>query len=188
MSRRIQTVKKSLKGKIHPTGETYFPSCRQPHTNKYLMTLHIILTLSCLWMSTAAATGQSTGLALEGPAWAGTAASAVKGRNGCLKEKLSFGEYRTVGVDRSWTRGYTVTTGWTSGIPTDEFYRKIITTDHIHRKQTLYFSLSDAAGHQSQAYCLTQLEARDFNIGHSPVSVINLLLDLAGPGMTSTHI
>jgi hypothetical protein len=81
-----------------------------------------------------------------------------------------------------------VTSGLTSGIPTDEFYQKILTTDHIQKKQTLYFSLTDEAGNQSQAYCVTELKAKDFNVGNSDVSVFNLALDLLGPGMESSNI
>jgi hypothetical protein len=132
---------------------------------------------------------QSMTLALEGDEWKDVGEYPVKGKDGIFKkESLMFGDYKTVAVDRSWTRGTEVTSGLTSGIPTDEFYKKIITTDHIEKKQTLYFSLRDEAGHQSQAYCVTELKAKDFNIGNSDVSAFNLLLDLAGPGVESSNI
>lgn len=133
--------------------------------------------------------GQSMTLALEGDEWKDVQAYPVKGKKNILsKESMTFGDYKTVEVDRSWTKGTQVTTGLTSGIPTDEFYTKIITTDKIHKKQSLYFSLQDKTGLQSQAYCATQLDAKDFNIGNSPVSALNLLLDLAGPGVSATNI
>ncbi len=135
------------------------------------------------------ATAQNMGLALEGEEWKDVKEYPVNGKNNFLKkEKLNFGEFKALEVDRSWTKGTTVTTGLTEGVPTDDFYKKIITTDHIHRQQTLYFSLGDESGQQSKAFCLSRLDARDFNIGNSSVSALNLLLDLAGPGVESSNI
>ena len=132
---------------------------------------------------------QSMTLALEGDEWKGVEMYPVKGKKNIFaKESLTFGDYKSVAVDRSWTKGYEVTSGLTQGVPTDDFYTKIITTDKIHKKQTLYFSLTDKTGLQSQVYSTTQLDAKDFNIGNSPVSAFNLLLDLAGPGVSSTNL
>jgi len=133
--------------------------------------------------------GQSMTLALEGEEWKGVKEYKVKGRNGFkFKEKLSFGNYASLDVDRSWTKGTEVTAGITQGIPTDEYYQRIITTNHIHKKQTLYFSLGDDAGNASRAYCVSRLDAKDFNVGHNSFSAVNLLLDLAGPGMESSNV
>jgi hypothetical protein len=135
------------------------------------------------------ATGQSMSLALEGKEWEGVDEYLVKGRTGLLiKQTITFGDYKSLEIDRSWTKGTQVTKGLTQGIPTDDFYKKIITTDIIHKKQTLYFSLGDGTGLQSQAFCASHLDARDFNIGNNSVSVLNLLLDLAGPGIESSSI
>jgi len=135
------------------------------------------------------ATGQSMGLALDAPEWKGVQSYPVSGRQTFFKkESLRFGPFHTTEVDRSWTKGYTVTTGLTHGIPTDQFYRKIITTDKSYRKQKLYFTLADQAGHINQIFSLAEARAKDFNIGNSPVSVVNLLLDIAGPGMASTDM
>lgn len=143
-----------------------------------------ILLLSAGW-----AAAQSMTLALEGKEWEGIKDYPVKGKNKIFsKESLTFGDYKTLEVDRSWTRGTQATSGITVGIPTDEFYKKLITTDHISRKQTLYFALADNEGNQSKAYSLAQLDAKDFNIGNCPVSAFNLLLDLAGPGVKSANI
>ena len=142
-----------------------------------------------LYIAAHQASSQSMTLALEGDEWKGVKEYPVKGKDGIFKkESLAFGDFKSVAVDRSWTRGTEVTSGLTQGIPTDEFYKKIITTDHIDKKQSLYFSLTDNTGLQSQAYCMTQLKAKDFNIGNSSVSAFNLLLDLAGPGVESSNI
>jgi hypothetical protein len=129
------------------------------------------------------------GLALEGSEWQGIHAYPVKGKNTFFKkQKLTFGDYNSIEVDRSWTKGTESTSGLTVGVPTDDFYEKIITTDHIHKKQTLYFAMGDDDGHQSKAFCASELDAKDFNIGNSDVSVFNLLLDIAGPGVKSSNI
>jgi len=132
--------------------------------------------------------GQSMGLALEGAEWSGIQSLPVKGRNGILiKQKLSFGEYSTLEVDRSWTKGTALTKGLSAGVPTDEFYRKIITTDIVDKKQTLYFTLADGAGNRKRAFCMSHFHEKDFNIGNSPVSALNLLLDIAGKGGKSSN-
>jgi len=145
-----------------------------------------------LWMMFITANilnSQSMALALEGEEWKEVKEYPVKGKYGIFKkENLTFGDYKTIAVDRSWTKGTEVTSGLTQGIPTDDFYKKIITTDHIQKKQTLYFSLGDGAGLQSQAYCATELKAKDFNVGNNDVSAFNLMLDLAGPGVESSNI
>jgi len=152
---------------------------------KVVRLLSIILVLSSAKMVNA----QNMGLALEGDEWKGVEAYPAKGKNSFFKkEKLSFGPYHSIEVDRSWTKGTGSTSGLTVGVPTDDFYKKIITTDHTHKKQTLYFAMGDEAGNQSKAFCLSELDEKDFNIGNSDVSVFNLLLDIAGPGAKSSNI
>ena len=147
--------------------------------------LSIILLISAVKVVNA----QNMGLALEGSEWKGIHAYPVKGKNTFFKkQKLNFGDYNSIEVDRSWTKGYETTSGLTVGVPTDDFYEKIITTDHIHKKQTLYFAMGDHEGNQSKAFCLSELDAQDFNIGNSDVSVFNLLLDIAGPGAKASNI
>jgi len=131
---------------------------------------------------------QNIGLALEGDAWASVREYPVKGRSSHINQKLSFGPFKTVDIDRSWTKGTTSTSGLSQGIPTDDMYRKIITTDHISKKQTLYFSLADSANNLAGAYCLSRFNAKDFNIGNSSTSAVNLLLDLFGKGDQTTSM
>ena len=51
-------------------------------------------------------------IALEGEEWVGVAEYPVKGRQGILiNQKLSFGEYHTLLVDRSWTKGSSMMVG-----------------------------------------------------------------------------
>jgi hypothetical protein len=132
---------------------------------------------------------QSMTIALEDEEWQGINEYPVEGKKGIFsKESMSFGEYRTIEVDRSWTKGWESTSGLTIGTPTDAFYEKLVTTDRSHKKQTYYFAMSDGTGLNSKAFCLTQADAKDFNIGNSDVSVFNLMLDLIGPGMKSSNV
>lgn len=150
--------------------------------------MRLILLLALL-AAGHAAIAQNMGLALDSPEWVDIEAFPVAGKNSLFKkESLTFGDFRTVDVDRSWTKGYSVTTGLTQGIPTDQYYKKIITTDKISKKQKLYFVLSDKEGRINQVFSLAEANTKDFNIGNSPVSAFNLLLDLAGPGIESTSI
>ena len=132
---------------------------------------------------------QSMTLALEGPEWEGVGEYPVKGKKVIFsKESMTFGQFSTIEVDRSWTKGWESTSGLTIGVPTDEFYQKLVTTDRSHKKQTYYFAMTDSSGLYSKAFCLTQADAKDFNIGNSDVSVLNLMLDLIGPGMKSSNV
>lgn len=132
--------------------------------------------------------GQNIGLALEGDAWASVTAFPVKGRSSHINQKLAFGPFRTLDIDRSWTRGTSSVTGITEGVPTSSTYKKIITTEHITKKQTLSFSLADSSNNMVNGYCVSQVEAKDFNIGDNPNSILNLLLDLQGRGGESSNL
>jgi hypothetical protein len=126
------------------------------------------------------------GLALEGEGWATVKAYPVKGRASHINQKISFGSFKTIEIDRSWTKGSTVTAGITQGIPTISTYKKIITTDYIHKKQTLYFVLADSTKNMVSGYCLSHFNAKDFNIGDNPNSLVNILLDLTRKGDVSS--
>jgi hypothetical protein len=128
------------------------------------------------------------GLALEGEHWTSVKEYPVKGRSSHINQKLSFGVYQTKDVDRSWTRGTTVTTGLTQGVPNSETYRKIISTDHTAKKQTLYFTFQDSSHNLVKAYCLNRFNAKDFNIGNNPNSLPNILMDISGRGDESSSL
>lgn len=131
---------------------------------------------------------QSMTLALEGEAWNGVSEYPAKGRNGILiNQKLTFGDFTTLMVDRSWTKGSSVTTGLSQGISTDPNYQKLITTDKIKKNQTLYFSLQDSAGLRGSAYCATNVRIKDFNIGNNPNSPINIFSDILGLGDSNSN-
>src|SRR5687768_10503958 len=73
---------------------------------------------------------------------------AVKGRQGILiNQKLSFGEFKTTDVNRSWTRGSSSRFGIGRGGPSPEDWVNIISTEYINKKQTVKFSLTDGVNH-----------------------------------------
>jgi hypothetical protein len=132
---------------------------------------------------------QSMKIALEGQEWAGVSEHAVKGRQGILiNQKLSFGEYHTLVVDRSWTKGSSVISGLSQGLPTDEDYQKIITSEKVKKKQTLYFALADSLGNQARAYCITNFSSKNFTVGNNENSPVNIFGDILGVGDESSSM
>jgi hypothetical protein len=110
----------------------------------------------------------------------------VKGRNGILiKQKLSFGEFRTEIVKRSWTSGTSTTRGFGFGYPGTADYTNIISNEYIRRKQTVFFSLADDQPQRSEVYCISRFNAKEFTIGDRENSVLNIALDIFGKGGSS---
>jgi len=132
---------------------------------------------------------QSMKLALDETEWSGVSEHAVKGRQGILiNQKLSFGEYHTLLVDRSWTKGSSSMAGISQGLPTDEDYKKLITSEKVKKNQTLYFALADSLGNQARAYCITNFKSKNFTLGNNPNSVVNIFGDILGVGDESSNI
>ena len=113
----------------------------------------------------------------------------VKGRNGILiKQKLSFGEFRTAVVKRSWTSGTSTVRGFGFGYPGTADYTNIISTEYIRRKQTIFFSLMDDEARRSEVYCISRFNAKEFTVGNRENSVFNLALDILGKGGSSESL
>ena len=84
---------------------------------------------------------------------------AVKGRQGILiKQKLSFGEYNTTKVKRSWLRSTSSQDAIAWGDNGKGGWVHMIALEYIDKKQTLNFSLSDAQN-TSEAYCVSKFNA-----------------------------
>jgi hypothetical protein len=104
----------------------------------------------------------------------------VKGKDGTrIKQKLSFGNYYTTGIHRSWVRDRSSKYGIASGNVTDEDYRNIISLTYINRKQTIRYGLTDG-NHNSEVFCVSRFNARDLEIGKHPGSILNIGIDLLG--------
>ncbi len=73
----------------------------------------------------------SAKIALDNNEWSKSEEFAVKGRQGIMiNQKLSFGNYRTVSVKRSWTKGSSYFAGWATGRPGYNDYERVIGTEY----------------------------------------------------------
>jgi hypothetical protein len=102
----------------------------------------------------------------------------VKGKNGILvNQKLSFGEYRTTKVNRSWTEGGSYNYG----------AMKTLWATSSARRQAIHFSLQDSVGNSSEVFCIAKANAEDWTVGANPNSVVNIMGDLLGIGGRSDN-
>lgn len=112
---------------------------------------------------------------------------AVEGRNKAFKKQvLKFGNYETVELKRSWTKGTSSTSGFGMGgtIYEPNYFYKF---EHIDKKQTYRFKLKDANNNLSETTCATKVHAKDFTLGNNPNSGVNVLLDVFGKGIESEN-
>ncbi len=121
----------------------------------------------------------SVKIALQGEAWNDKETFLVKGRGiAFIKEKISFGNYATSYVKRSWTRGGNSKYGIGTGMPGTPEYANIISVGYIDKKQTLRFGLTDGTSNQSDVFAVANFNAREFQIGKNENSLLNIALDI----------
>jgi hypothetical protein len=131
----------------------------------------------------------SAKMALEENNWNNVQELNVKGRNGLLiNQKLSFGEYKTLSVKRSWTKGSSAFAGWTSGRVGYDDYSHIVGFEFSKKKQTVRFELTDNAGNESSAFCVTKVSSKNFVLGDDPNSLFNISLDILGVAGSSDDL
>ena len=107
----------------------------------------------------------------------------VKGRQGILvKQKMSFGEYSTNTVHRSWTKGHYGRTGIGYMDPTRQEWINLISVKYTDKKQTLSYEMNTGTL-QSDVYCVSRFNAEDLEIGRNPNSILNIGMDLFGSGV-----
>lgn len=105
----------------------------------------------------------------------------VKGRQGILiNQKLSFGEFQTTKVRRSWTKGSSGRTGIGWGGTAQHEWVNLISLEYINKKQTLNFTLTDGA-RSAEVFCVSRFNAEDLHIGKEN-SLLNIGLDLTRMG------
>ncbi|HSK14164.1 MAG TPA: hypothetical protein VK907_13180 [Phnomibacter sp.] len=131
------------------------------------MTTNITRALAAiLCLAIIIASCRTTQLAFKDAAHMYTEVYPVKGRQGLLiNQRLSFGDYTTEKVDRSWTKGST----WTIGparlpliVPNAT---KAISYNHIQRKQTLRFAAVSSTGQVADVYAATHINGHELQIG-----------------------
>lgn len=111
----------------------------------------------------------------------------VKGRNGTrIKQKLSFGNYATSGIKRSWTKGNSSRSGIGYWEANHNEWINIISTEYIRRKQTIRFNLSDGKNN-SEVYCVSRFNSKELEIGKNPNSLLNIGMDILGIGGKSSN-
>lgn len=112
-----------------------------------------------------AASCTSPRVALTEPGWGQPEAMRVKGRNSIfVRQKMSFGEYYTSNVKRSWVKG----NSGNFSIGKDEGsadFRNIIGFEYINRRQTMNFSMNNGSGASSDVYAVTKFKSRDLVFG-----------------------
>lgn len=87
----------------------------------------------------------------------------VKGRNGIrINQKLSFGSYRTLQINRSATRSR----NYSAGIVT-------VSISTNKKQQTIQFSLTDQT-RTSQVVCRTNTSTQEIQVGDNPNSIFNI--------------
>jgi hypothetical protein len=112
----------------------------------------------------------------------------VKGRQGILiKQKMSFGEYSTNTVHRSWTKGYSGRTGIGVGDHVRQEWINIISVNYIDKKQTIHYEMNSGS-QQSEVYCVSRFNAQDLEIGASPNNILNIAMDIMGIGGRSSSL
>jgi hypothetical protein len=95
------------------------------------------------------------------------------------QQTLAFGDYKTLEVKRSWTKGTKGSTGFSMGSAS-------VYVDNIRKKQTFRFKLQDGP-QTSETYCATTLRTKDLVIGNSN-SGFNLALDLASIAIETENL
>lgn len=115
-------------------------------------------------------------MALSEELKAGNDSYKVKGRNGTrIKQKLSFGDYTTSSINRSWTKGSTSHFGLGSRNQNGDWVN-IISEEYIRRKQTIRFNLANGP-YNSEVYCVSRFNAKQLEIGKEN-SILNIGMDL----------
>jgi len=110
----------------------------------------------------------------------------VKGKDGIMiKQKLSFGEFSTTKVKRSWTKGNSGRSGLGFGSPYQDNWVNIISTEYINKKQTVNFNLTDGTL-TSDVYCVSRFNSKDLQVGARENSILNIGLDIFGKGYSSS--
>jgi hypothetical protein len=118
-------------------------------------------------------------IGLDANQWTNLQEMPVKGRQGILiKQKLSFGEFNTLSVKRSATKGGTSFVGWAWGRPGYQDYARIIGMEYTDKNQSIRFELSDGKTNESSVFCVARARSENLVIGHNPNSLLNISLDL----------
>lgn len=126
--------------------------------------IRVIICMLTLGLSVAAFSQPKVSLTAE--IWKNQEVWDVRGRNGFkFKERLSFGQFTTYKVDRSWTKE----SSWSIGAGRRTLQvpqgTNIISYDHINRRQTLRFAAISPSGETADVYAATHVQSRELRVG-----------------------
>ncbi|WP_156879187.1 hypothetical protein [Salinimicrobium xinjiangense] len=134
----------------------------------YLLLSIVIIMVSCTPMKPVLSVSDTT-------------AFPVKGRQGLLiRQKISFSDYETSVVKRSWTRSGNTRVDLISGQVHNPAYPNLIAMDYANSDQAYYFTLRDFFGNAADVYAVSAFHSRDLQIGDNPNSVVNIMEDIFG--------
>lgn len=118
-------------------------------------------------------------MALSTDRWNAKEEYAVAGKRGLFtRERMSFGEFYTTAVKRSWVKGSGSKFGLGTGTPNNYDYTNIISFEKIRKRQTIRFSLTDSRRKESEVYCVSKFNASDWQVGGNPNSIVNIGIDI----------
>lgn len=105
----------------------------------------------------------------------------VKGRQGLLlNQKLSFGDFYTSKVKRSWTRGTSSRSPINTASVTNFFFPDLFSMEWTSKHQRFTFIGADATNQKAEVFGVSQFDSEDFIIGNNKNSIINILEDIKG--------
>ena len=110
----------------------------------------------------------------------------VKGVNGTrIKQKISFGDYATTGIKRSWIKGSSFHAGAGYYGASQHEWVNIISTEYINRRQSIRFALANG-NDLSDVYCVSRFNSKALEIGKNPNSLLNIGMEIFGIGSKSS--
>lgn len=113
----------------------------------------------------------------------------VKGRQGILiNQKLSFGEYTTSKVKRSWTKGGNTRVPVSVSPVVDFLYPEILTVENSNRYQTFGFQMKDGLQNNTDVYAATDFASEQLMIGNNPNSIVNIIKDITGKAIDQSYM
>ena len=107
----------------------------------------------------------------------------VKGRMGLLiNQKLSFGEYQTSKVQRSWTRTDKASMPLRTNVLFWLLYDKTLSLESVGKSQNLHFTMASPQGKKSNVYATSLFSSEEILASGNPNSGINVINRIFGAG------
>jgi len=118
-------------------------------------------------------------MALSPDDWKSKEEYEVAGKRGLFtRERMSFGDYYTTEVKRSWVKGSNSRFGLGTNLLNENDYTNIISMEYIKRNQTIRFSMTGMSRQESEVYCVSRFNAQDLTVGNKPNSIVNVAIDI----------